>query len=98
QNNFSRRNACLKKSANRVISITLVQRWSGRILVIVEEGAVEVCACLRIPVQVIHHDGNEIQILADLREIKIPVVLLFRRKRRGQQQPGRTASSWRRNS
>src|ERR1051326_405095 len=40
----------------------------------------KVCGGLSVPVQVISHDGNVIQIFADFLQLKILVVLLFRRQ------------------
>src|SRR5579864_790296 len=72
--------AGMQKATQCIVPIALVQRSLGRISRVMEQSAMKVCGGLGVPVQVVSHDGNVIQVSADLLQFKILVVLLFRRQ------------------
>src|SRR5215471_5430182 len=75
-----------KKTLNCIIAIAFVEWRRGRIVRIMKERAVQVCERLIGPVLVVGHDGKNIQIDADLLQLKLFVQLSFGGKRCGQKQ------------
>src|SRR6185312_13136223 len=81
ENDFFCWHSRLQKAAHRIVAVPLIKRGLGGISPIMKERAMKVCGWLSVPVQVISHDGNVVHILADFFQLKILVVLLFRRQR-----------------